>query len=82
MLSDKGQIFELQNIVLPVLIFCTFSWQAFELATGDFLFEPHSGEDYTRDEGNSQNNVFHTLVKISCKKRKNTHYHQCDSGDT
>lgn len=25
--------------------------QAFELATGDYLFEPHSGEDYTRDEG-------------------------------
>uniref|UniRef100_A0A673GQS4 non-specific serine/threonine protein kinase n=1 Tax=Sinocyclocheilus rhinocerous TaxID=307959 RepID=A0A673GQS4_9TELE len=24
--------------------------QAFELATGDYLFEPHSGEDYTRDE--------------------------------
>ncbi|CAF88221.1 unnamed protein product [Tetraodon nigroviridis] len=24
---------------------------AFELATGDYLFEPHSGEDYTRDEG-------------------------------
>ncbi|KAJ1138984.1 hypothetical protein NDU88_005363 [Pleurodeles waltl] len=23
---------------------------AFELATGDFLFEPHSGEDYSRDE--------------------------------
>ncbi|KAJ8265088.1 hypothetical protein COCON_G00141870 [Conger conger] len=23
---------------------------AFELATGDYLFEPHSGEDYTRDE--------------------------------
>ena len=23
---------------------------AFELATGDHLFEPHSGEDYTRDE--------------------------------
>eukprot|EP00729_Bicosta_minor_P003487 gene3487-30245_t len=23
---------------------------AFELATGDFLFEPHSGEGYTRDE--------------------------------
>lgn len=22
----------------------------FELATGDYLFEPHSGEDYTRDE--------------------------------
>ncbi|XP_015774598.1 PREDICTED: SRSF protein kinase 1-like [Acropora digitifera] len=71
---------------------------AFELATGDFLFEPHSGEDYTRDEGNSQNNVFHILVKISCKTKKLcgfprkkywlftvntvTHYHQCDSGDT
>ncbi|KAK5909059.1 hypothetical protein CgunFtcFv8_017063 [Champsocephalus gunnari] len=24
---------------------------AFELATGDYMFEPHSGEDYTRDEG-------------------------------
>ncbi|CAH2015287.1 unnamed protein product [Acanthoscelides obtectus] len=23
---------------------------AFELATGDYLFEPHSGEDYCRDE--------------------------------
>ena len=23
---------------------------AFELATGDYLFEPHSGENYTRDE--------------------------------
>ena len=28
-----------------------FVLQAFELATGDFLFEPHSGEDYSRDEG-------------------------------
>ena len=28
-------------------------FQAFELATGDDLFEPHSGEDYTRDEGTS-----------------------------
>ena len=23
---------------------------AFELATGDYLFEPHSGENYSRDE--------------------------------
>lgn len=23
---------------------------AFELATGDYLFEPHSSEEYTRDE--------------------------------
>ena len=30
----------------------SFVLQAFELATGDFLFEPHSGEDYSRDEGN------------------------------
>uniref|UniRef100_A0A1D5Q1L9 non-specific serine/threonine protein kinase n=1 Tax=Macaca mulatta TaxID=9544 RepID=A0A1D5Q1L9_MACMU len=26
------------------------SLPAFELATGDYLFEPHSGEDYSRDE--------------------------------
>ena len=25
-------------------------WQSFELATGDYLFEPHSGEDYSRNE--------------------------------
>nr|XP_040024139.1 SRSF protein kinase 2-like isoform X3 [Gasterosteus aculeatus aculeatus] len=25
-------------------------WVTFELATGDYLFEPHSGEDYSRDE--------------------------------
>ncbi|KAK7878532.1 hypothetical protein WMY93_030368 [Mugilogobius chulae] len=25
-------------------------WVAFELATGDYLFEPRSGEDYSRDE--------------------------------
>lgn len=24
--------------------------KAFELATGDYLFEPQAGEDYTRDE--------------------------------
>uniref|UniRef100_A0A8C0IJE4 non-specific serine/threonine protein kinase n=1 Tax=Chelonoidis abingdonii TaxID=106734 RepID=A0A8C0IJE4_CHEAB len=24
--------------------------QAFELATGDYLFEPHSGDEYSRDE--------------------------------
>lgn len=28
--------------------------QAFELATGDYLFEPHSGEDYSRDEGKAR----------------------------
>ena len=26
-------------------------FQAFELVTGDFLFEPHSSDDYSRDEG-------------------------------
>lgn len=37
---------------LAVSSFCTDSsfLQAFELATGDYLFEPHSGTDYTRDE--------------------------------
>lgn len=39
-------------------------FQAFELATGDYLFEPHSGEDYTRDEGQSQQRppVTHTVA--------------------
>lgn len=37
---------------LPVfMMMIVFSLQAFELATGDYLFEPHSGEDYSRDEG-------------------------------
>ena len=30
--------------------FCYYDLQAFELATGDYLFEPHTGEDYSRDE--------------------------------
>lgn len=29
----------------------THTAQAFELATGDYLFEPHTGENYSRDEG-------------------------------
>ncbi|KAI3357941.1 hypothetical protein L3Q82_016331, partial [Scortum barcoo] len=34
----------------PADIWSTAYCMAFELATGDYLFEPHSGEDYTRDE--------------------------------
>ncbi|XP_055003814.1 SRSF protein kinase 1-like, partial [Boleophthalmus pectinirostris] len=33
-----------------VFEFVSLYFQAFELATGDYLFEPHSGEDYSRDE--------------------------------
>lgn len=33
-----------------VLLFFHGLQKAFELATGDYLFEPHSGEDYSRDE--------------------------------
>lgn len=31
---------------------CTLrtAFQAFELATGDYLFEPHNGDNYSRDE--------------------------------
>uniref|UniRef100_A0A3B4GWG2 non-specific serine/threonine protein kinase n=1 Tax=Pundamilia nyererei TaxID=303518 RepID=A0A3B4GWG2_9CICH len=36
--------------------------QAFELATGDYLFEPHSGEDYTRDEGTTAQLAVHSAV--------------------
>ena len=48
-------------VIVKVLIKCVeylyllllFSTQAFELACGDYLFEPHSGENYSRDEGKS-----------------------------
>lgn len=38
----------LPPVTMVILLFV----QAFELVTGDYLFEPHSGEDYSRDEGN------------------------------
>ena len=34
-----------------ILVVLVFGVQAFELATGDYLFEPHSGHGYCRDEG-------------------------------
>lgn len=40
----------LRFFFLPLCVFF-LALQAFELATGDYLFEPHSGEDYSRDEG-------------------------------
>ena len=35
-------------VAAPVCIVCL---QVFELATGDYLFEPRAGREYTRDEG-------------------------------
>lgn len=35
-------------VAVPVRIVCL---QVFELATGDYLFEPRAGREYTRDEG-------------------------------
>uniref|UniRef100_A0A672NT77 non-specific serine/threonine protein kinase n=1 Tax=Sinocyclocheilus grahami TaxID=75366 RepID=A0A672NT77_SINGR len=46
---------------------------AFELATGDYLFEPHSGEDYSRDEGNYSSTLFVLFFKffsIVLKKKR------------
>lgn len=40
-------VFSISTVIMVILLFP----QAFELATGDYLFEPHSGEDYSRDEG-------------------------------
>nr|XP_015207673.1 PREDICTED: SRSF protein kinase 2 [Lepisosteus oculatus] len=39
--------------------------QAFELATGDYLFEPHSGEDYSRDE----DHIAHIIELLGCIPR-------------
>uniref|UniRef100_A0A3B5N073 non-specific serine/threonine protein kinase n=1 Tax=Xiphophorus couchianus TaxID=32473 RepID=A0A3B5N073_9TELE len=38
---------------------------AFELATGDYLFEPHSGEDYSRDE----DHIAHIIELLGCIPR-------------
>ncbi|MEE6508848.1 hypothetical protein FKM82_023261, partial [Ascaphus truei] len=38
---------------------------AFELATGDYLFEPHSGEDYSRDEGAYKDVIIAKRLRIS-----------------
>uniref|UniRef100_A0A3Q0R3I1 non-specific serine/threonine protein kinase n=1 Tax=Amphilophus citrinellus TaxID=61819 RepID=A0A3Q0R3I1_AMPCI len=37
-------------IFMYFILTCKIFLFAFELATGDYLFEPHSGEDYSRDE--------------------------------
>lgn len=50
-----------------VFIMSVMSPQAFELATGDYLFEPHSGEDYSRDEGisgTSSSFLFFILLQL------------------
>ena len=49
---DVCMVFELATDCLVEPHSCSVvCWcQAFELATGDYLFEPHSGEDYSRDE--------------------------------
>ena len=45
-------VFRVRLVVFSFVHLRFSTLQAFELATGDFLFEPHSGEDYSRDEGN------------------------------
>ena len=35
---------------LTLTLIISLCLQAFELLTGDYLFEPHSGEEYSRDE--------------------------------
>ncbi|XP_059581836.1 SRSF protein kinase 2 isoform X3 [Alligator mississippiensis] len=39
-----------RQLLYAVSLFKELHYYAFELATGDYLFEPHSGEDYSRDE--------------------------------
>lgn len=35
---------------------------AFELSTGDYLFDPHGGDDYTRDE----DHLAHIIELLGC----------------
>ena len=54
--------------------------QAFELATGDYLFEPHSGADYSRDEdhlahiielvGKIPKHIAHTYSGLTFEKKR------------
>lgn len=36
--------------IASLFMYVTCIFQAFELATGEYLFEPHSGDTYSRDE--------------------------------
>ena len=54
---------DLNLVQFKTKIMIAFVVQAFELATGDFLFEPHSGEDYSRDEGKPESFVLYFLLK-------------------
>lgn len=49
---------------------------AFELATGDYLFEPHSGENYTRDEDHIAH-IIELLGAIPVHIIARGAYHQC-----
>lgn len=49
---------------------------AFELATGDYLFEPHSGENYSRDEDHIAH-IIELLGSIPVHIIARGAYHQC-----
>ena len=49
-------VFVFQTKSLIVVVVCV---KAFELGTGDFLFDPHTSEEYTRNEGGLQTLKFH-----------------------
>lgn len=56
--------------------YCRFLLQAFELATGDYLFEPHSGDTYTRDEDHLAH-IIELLGTISPKVyKKGAHWRE------
>jgi len=51
-----------------------FTLQVFELATGDYLFEPHSGADYSRDEGMITCTSLHLVTYTYLYRPHCTHY--------
>lgn len=65
----RGVNISIHTVSFPVFMMIALSSQAFELATGDYLFEPHSGEDYSRDEGiagTSSSCPFSVLSSYNC----------------
>jgi hypothetical protein len=51
--------------------------QIFELVTGDFLFDPHTGKRYSRDEGTRTHRYIHTGDDAPLDLHRHMHMFLC-----